>query len=219
MSRKIFWFFFFILFYASDSLASQLELEWQHYISEPGLKNQLQDYVFLSWDQKTDFDYGPLYFDSHVQMEYGLDKSDFFYLNIPELYFSYEYNFKKPLYSIESIELNVGRKIKAWNLADEYWEMGLWNPLSRWNPLHPVTSGLTGAFLTFMSLHWSVDFFLGALFFPNQEAQIIEKNGEIYSNSRWFYPLPGQVDTLNIDINYFTYSPIFLIFYFSPAIY
>jgi len=205
--KKFFWFFCFILFYAFHSLASQLELEWQHYISESSLKTQLQDYVFLRWDQKTDFNYGPLYFDSHFQMEYGLDKSDFFYFNIPELYFSYEYSFKKSRYSIESIELNVGRKIKAWNLADEYWEMGLWNPLSRWNPLHPVTSGLTGAFLTFMSSHWSVDFFLGALFFPNQEAQLIEKDGEIYSNSRWFYPLPDEVDQLNIGINYFIYSP------------
>ena len=222
MSKKIFCFFCFILFYAFNSLASQLELEWQHYISEPSLKTQLQDYVFLRWDQKTDFNYGALYFDSHVQMEYGLDRSDFFYFNIPELYFSYEYNFKKPFYSIESIELNVGRKIKDWNLADEYWEMGSWNPLSRWNPLHPVTSGLTGAFLTFMSSQWSVDFFLGALFFPNQEVQLIEKDGEIYSNSRWFYPLPDKAlpdraSELDIDINYFIYSPHIFDILFQPS--
>ncbi len=195
------------LFYVFGSSASQLELEWQHYTSSPSLKTQLRDYVFVRWDQQADFFYGPLYFDSQIQAEYALDRSKFRYFDIPELYIFYKYNFKQPVYRIESIELNMGRKIKSWSLADEYWNMGLWNSLNRWNPLHPAASGLTGAFLTLISSQWSIDFFLGALHLPHQEAQFIEENGETYSRSRWFYPLPNQVDPLNIDIRYFLRSP------------
>ena len=198
---------FFMLFYVFSSSASTVELEWQSYTSAPSLETQLKDYVFLKWDQKTDFYAGPFYFDSHIQAEYGLDRSEIFYFNIPELYFFYKYDLNKTLYYIESIELNVGRKIKVWSLADEYWDMGLWNSLSRWEPLHPVTNGLIGSFFTLKARQWSVDFFLGALYLPNQEAQFIERDGEAYSNSRWFSPLPNRVDTLNINIDYFTHSP------------
>ena len=158
------------MLYAFSSLASTLDLEWQHYVSSPRLKTQLKDYVFLKWDQKTDFYAGPFYIDTHIQAEYSLDRSELFYFNIPELYLFYKYELKNPFYSIESIELNVGRTIKAWSVADEYWDMGLWNPLSRWNPLHPVTNGLVGSVLTLSARQWSFDFLLGALYFPNQEA-------------------------------------------------
>lgn len=202
---------FCLLFYASSSLAFNsnaiLELEWQHYTSDPSLKTQMNDYISLKWDQKLDLYKGPFYFDAHVQAEYALDASKIFYFNVPELYFFYKYDLEKPLYNINSIELNVGRKIKEWSVADEYWDMGLWNPLSRWNPLHPETNGLIGSFLTVTSNQWSLDFFIGALYLPNQEPQIMEKDGTIYSRSRWFLPLPDQVDALGIDIRYLPHSP------------
>ena len=216
MSKK-FLLCFFMLFYVSGSSTGTLEWEWQHYTSKPSLKTQLIDYVFLKWDQKTDFYKGPFYFDSHIQAEYNFDRSEIFYFNIPELYFFYKYDMEKSFYFIDSIELNVGRKIKDWSLADEYWDMGLWNPLTRWNPLHPVTNGLTGAFLYLESSRWSVDVFLGALHLPGQEAQFIEKNGEAYSRSRWFFPLPDEVDQLNIDIDYFTRTPFIFDVLFQPS--
>ena len=88
---------FLALFYVFESLASTVQLKWQHYTSDPGLKTQLKDYVFVKWDQKTDFYKGPFYFDSRIQSEYNLDSSQLFYFNIPELYFSYKYNFQKPV--------------------------------------------------------------------------------------------------------------------------
>lgn len=201
---------FFVLFYAFGCLASTLEVEWQHYTSSPSLKTQLDDYVFLKWDQKTDFHKEPFYFNSHIQAEYALDRSEIFYFNIPELYLLYNYQLEKPLYSVNSIELVVGRKIKSWSLADEHWNMGSWNSLSRWNPLHPWTNGLIGSFLTLNASRWTLDFFVGALHLPNQEAQIIRKNSEISSSSRWFSVLPDQVDMRNhnyIDIHYLIQSP------------
>ena len=201
--------FFLLLLYAFNSSASTLKWKWQHYTSEPSLKTQLTDYVFLKWDQKTDFRTGPFYLDSHFQTEYALDRSKIFYFNAPELYFTYEYKLTKPIYSIHSIELSLGRKVKPWSLADEYWDMGLWNTLSLRNPLHPVTNGLFGSFLTLTAKQWSADFFVGALHLPNQGVQILEKDGEVYSNSRWFSPPYNQVMLKHdfIDIHYLIQSP------------
>ncbi len=207
MNRKFIFLLFLALFYPKLSLTSSLDMEWQHFISPPGLKNQLKDYAFLKWNQKNNWQAKPFRFNSHIQAEYALDRSRIFYFNVSELYFAYKYKMKKPLYFINSIELNVGRKIKIWSLADEYWDLGLWNPLNRWNPLHPQTDGLVGSLLTLKSHQWSVDFFLGALHLSAQEAQLVEENGELYSRSRWFSPLPNQIDTLNVDINYFIRTP------------
>ena len=201
---------FFFLFYCLKSTAGGLSLEWQHYLSAPSLESQKIDYIFFKGEKKKDWSKGPFYFDSHFQTEYSLNKDKTFRFNIPELYFSYKYKLKQPLYSIKSLTLDMGRKIKEWSLADEYWDMGLWNALSLWNPLHPATSGLIGSFLNLTAKQWSADLLLGALYLPHQETKLIRENGDIYSHSRWFSPLPNQVESLNIDIHYFTRAPFLL---------
>ena len=178
--KKIITFLF--LLYVCCGYANEARIEWQHYTSSPSIKEQLSDYLLFKWDQKKDFTKGPFYFDSHFQFEYSLDRSDFIYFNISELYLFYKYELEKPLYSVESIEFHLGRKIKNWSEGDEYWDLGLWNPLTRWNPLHPVTNGLVGSFLTLKAKRWESDFFIGALYLPSLEAKRIEEEREnLYS--------------------------------------
>ena len=201
------------IFYTFHSLASTFELEWQHYTSAPSLKTQVRDHVFLNWEQKTDFYKGPFYFDSHIQAKYALDRSGLVYFDIHELYFFYKYKLNQSSYFIESIELNIGRKIKHWSVGDKYWNMGLWNPINTWNPLHIVPSGITGSLLTLNSRRWSFDFFLGAIHLPSRGPQFKRKDGEAYSGSRWFVPLPDQVNVLgqtNMDVYYSTQKPFLL---------
>ena len=208
---------FCICFYAFNSLASTVELEWQHYTSAPILKTQGQDYALLKWDQEIDYQTSPFYFDSHFKVELSLDKSQFTYFTVPELYVSYRYDLKQPLYFIESIEGTLGRRIKNWSLADEYWDMSLWNFSSLWNPLHPVSEGLIGAFLTFNAHRWSVESFAGALYLPNQEIKILKKDGRLYSHSRWFFPTYRQVDRLKLNIDYSIDDPFIFDVLFQPS--
>ena len=193
---------FFMLFYAWCSFSNELKLEWQSYISSPSLKEQLSDYAFFKGDYKLDLIRGPFYFDSRFLMEYGLDSSEISYFNIPEMYIYYKYDLKKPLYLVHSIQFSLGRQARRWSIGDEYWDLGLWNPLLRWNPLHPVDNGLIGSFFTFTANQWESNFFVG-LHAPDQNVEIIEKEGRIYSRSRWFSPLPESVPSFNINrINY-----------------
>lgn len=195
-----------LLFWAVDSSAS-LGLEWQYYTSPPSSNIQARDYFFLEGEREFRFQRRSFSFHSHIQARYALGKSDFFYWNIPELSLHYRYDLKQFSHYVKFVEVYLGRKIKNWSEADGYWNMGLWNPLSRWNPLHPTSSGLSGSFLTLGSQNWSFDVFLGALYVPNQETKSVQEEGRIYSHSRWFSPLPDQVDVLNINIRYLSHTP------------
>ena len=200
-------FSFFALFCAFCASANTVKLEWQHYTSAPSIEERLSDYTFFKWDHKIDFKEGPFYFDSQFQLEYSLDRGKLFYFNAQELYLFYRYDLQQPLYSVKAIEVNVGRKARAWSAGDEYWDLGLWNPLNRWNPLHPSENGLIGSFFTFISDQWTADFFIGALYMPERGPQIVEEKGQIYSRSRWFAMLPSQVSAYNIDIQYSRDNP------------
>ena len=191
-------FIFFSLCFLCPAFGSDLKLEWQHYTSAPAFKSQMKDYLFLSWDQKTDFYTGSFYINMRFQTEYNLNQSQLFYFNLSELYLSYKYKFKSFPY-FDLIEFSLGRKAKDWSLADAYWGMGLWNSMNRWNPLHPKSNGLIGSFLTLQSKKWSFDFLLGGLYLPNKEPVFQYKNGKAYSSSRWFQPLPDQVDVFGLS--------------------
>lgn len=189
--NKKYIFLSFFLFYVFGSSASELQLEWQHYTSDPGTQDQLKNYIFLRWDQKMDIYKGPFHVDIHARMEHDIERSRSFYFDLPELSLSYVYGFQTFPY-INTIELHLGRKIKRWSLADEYWDMGLWNPLNRLNPLHPTSNGLIGSFLTVNSKRWSFDFFLSGIYLPNKEVPVKEKEGRAYSAHRWYNPLYDQ---------------------------
>ena len=193
---------FFILFCASYAFANEVKLEKQSFMTPPASKEQLSNYTLIKGDYALDFVKESFYFNSHVQVEYSLDKSDFFYYNIPELYFDYRYKLNKALYSIESIKVSLGRKAEDWSIGDTYWNLGLWNSLNRWNPLHPSNNGLIGSFFTFTSKQWESLFFIGAFYLPDQDIQVIQEGGRLYSRSRWFSMLSSQVNPFGIDIIY-----------------
>ena len=199
--------FFFMLICVPLAYANEVKLEWQHYTSPPGAKEQLSDYALFKGNYQFDFTKNSFYFDSHFQLEYGLDRSEFSYFNIPELYLDYKYDLERPLYSIRSVQVSLGRKAESWSFGDEYWDLGLWNPMNRWNPLHPSDNGLVGSFFTFKSDQWESNFFIGAVYLPDKEVQIIEKESSIYSRSRWFSMLSSQVRPFNINIYYSTDKP------------
>lgn len=208
MSKKITSILFTMFLAPSLAYANYAEFIWDHYSSPPSLKSQLSDYLMLKIDHKFPVSKKPFYFESRFQVEYNFDQSQIFHFNIPELYLSSNYYLKTPLFSIESLEIQLGRKIKTWSLGDKYWGLGLWNPLVRWNPLHPEISGLIGSFLTLKSSRWESDFFVGALYLPNLQPNFdTTKDGRSYTTSRWGSILPDKVSQYNIGIYYSPISP------------
>jgi len=83
-------------------------------------------------------------------------------------------------------EVTFGRKKEPWSQLDEDWQLGIWQPLFRWDYLRPESQGLTGFFLTWKAEGAEIGFFWSPLFLPEQgpSFQIVE--GRIDSRSPWF---------------------------------
>ena len=211
-------YYFLICLYSPWVFSSSAQLEWQHFTSKPSLKEQLSDYLLFKGEHLFDWEKEAFSFKSHFLMEYSFDRKDLFYFNSPELFFSYQYDFETPVYSINSIKVYLGRKINKWSEGDEYWKLGLWNPLLYWNNLHPITAGLMGSLIHFQSQQWQADFFIGALHLPHSQAKlIIEDNKTPYALSRWATILPTQVENYNLNIYYSTLNPVLSDFLFQQS--
>ncbi|MCY4321356.1 MAG: hypothetical protein OXC37_02990 [Bdellovibrionaceae bacterium] len=197
----------FFIFFMSYSYSNELKLEWQSYISPPSLNEQFSDYVFMKGNYQNSVKKEDFYFSSKFLFQYSLYNSKFFYFGIPEIYFNYKYFLENDFYSIKSIQVSLGRQVKNWSFGDQYWDLGLWNSLNRWNPLYPIDNGLIGSFFTFTSDWWESNFFIGAFYLPDQDIKFVIEDGHIYSQSRWSNVLPKKVEKLNTDIFYYNDAP------------
>ena len=211
MLKKI---IFLLFFYTYPSVANFLELEIEHYTSDPIISDQLKDYVFLKGDYDFDFEKRNFYFNSEFQFEHSIDFKKWLYFDAPQLFVSYKYDFEKVFYGLESIELSIGRKIQLWSEGDRYWGLGLWNPLILWNPLYPEEKGNIGSFITFNSKRWKTDFFIGAFHFPDSGPHFHIKNQKTYTHSRWGKILPKTVNPYGLDI-YYSLENLFLFDYIN----
>ncbi len=108
------------------------------------------------------------------------------YLNLRELYYSW---------LADSWSLSLGRKKLSLSQSDEFWQLGLWQPMFRANQLYPEQQGLVGAHLNWQNAGWSVNFSSSSIFVPDQTPQVEQRKDELVSDSSWFH-LP--YDSVNI---------------------
>ena len=182
-------------FRAFSNSFGEVELRGFHYISKPALPYQLGNYYSLYGNLDYEVEKEDLFFKANGLTEFFFDKSRQFYFTIPELYLSYNYDFKKR-WTLESIKVYVGRHIKEWSRADAYWELDTWNPLNFWEPLHPSPNGLIGAFLDISSKNWLLEFYVGGIHPPKVKPKLKKdpKTGKVISTSRWAVIPPETVD-------------------------
>ena len=205
MNRYFYIFLLCLSFQALSETPRVVELKGFHYLSEPGSSLQLKDYFSLYSNLNYETEKNNLFFKANGLGEFFFDKTQQFYFNIPEMYLSYDYDLKIKRF-VESIKVYVGRHIKTWSQADEYWELGTWNPLNLWDPVHPSQNGLVGAFLDVVSKNWILEFYVGGIHLPNVEPVLKndKKTGQILAPSRWKFPLyeTAIVRGIELDINY-----------------
>ncbi len=104
------------------------------------------------------------------------------YFDLPEAYLGTS-SLKKNV----PLEFQVGRKIQHWNLVDERWKMGIWQPRFRWDALRPENVGLIGLFLGVDRPLWRAHFYASPLFIPERGAPVnVNADGRIVSDSPWF---------------------------------
>jgi hypothetical protein len=114
-----------------------------------------------------------------------------FYFEAPELYAG------TPLASNVDFKVEVGRKLEHWNLLDERWQLGIWQPRFLWDYIHPEEVGLSGAYVTYESPVVRVVLFGSYLFIPERGVDITIQNGQLTSQSPFFVSPPSQATVLN----------------------
>lgn len=191
---------------------SQVYLKGEHFFPQLSDSTDRMNYTSLYFDLKEESRFRSILFKVDGITEVFLDKKPLIYFNLLSLFASYTYNFSSDaFFQIQSLEVTLGRRIYSWSQADNYWELGLWNSLSTWNPLTPSQTGLIGAFFDLQGQKWNFQFFAGGIYLPNQGVRIKLENDEnekpayFYSSSRWFAHVPRQVRTGDslFDIDYY----------------
>lgn len=82
--------------------------------------------------------------------------------------------------------LSVGRRLEAWSQLDRNWDLGLWEPLNRFDALRPIDQGLTGAFFEAGTGRAKAILFVSPIYIPEQGGSFSLQNGKFRSSSPWF---------------------------------
>ncbi len=115
------------------------------------------------------------------------------YIKIPQSY--YQINF------MEKARLVLGRRIYKWSYLDDYWMMGMVQPLFKWNMALPEKQGLTGIFLQFdLTDDIHLTLFSSYLFLPSQGPTYELVNGNVTSSNPWFIQPIRIINFLNQEI-------------------
>lgn len=83
-------------------------------------------------------------------------------------------------------EVSFGRMKESWSQLDESWELGLVQPLFRFDYLRPEQQGLTGMFVTWKGQNARFVLFGSYVYLPEQGPPFKLENGVISSASPWF---------------------------------
>lgn len=120
------------------------------------------------------------------------------YLNISEFYVQSRQNENEAYY--------IGRKRMLWNELDARWDLGVWEPLFKWNPLQPERQGLVGLFYQVDKPYYTLVLFASPLFLPDQGPSFEIENGSFVKGNPWFRRPPESIKIFSeataIDYNF-----------------
>jgi hypothetical protein len=117
--------------------------------------------------------------------QYAIGDSILSFLNIREIYFSYKIDDKS--------KMHLGRKLMNWSSLDTIWNLGVYQPQFKWNPLNPENQGLTGLFWNKNDGGFGLTLFASPLYIPDQGASYELKDGQFQGSNPWFQAPPQNI--------------------------
>jgi hypothetical protein len=101
------------------------------------------------------------------------------YLKAPQFYYR--------MGQEDQIHVTFGRARKRWSALDDFWNLGITQPIFTWNEAIPESQGLTGVFVNLpLSQNFSLTLFGSYLFIPSQGPTFELVNGQLTSSNPWF---------------------------------
>ncbi len=140
-------------------------------------------------------------FKINLTAQYAIGNSVLSYLNIREIYSTIKIDDKSVLH--------IGRKLQNWSALDTIWNLGVYQPQFKWNPLTPENQGLTGLFWNKNNSGFNLILFASPLYLPNQSASYELKDGQFQSSNPWFASPPQNIKFQNqlLPIDYVIDKP------------
>ncbi len=123
------------------------------------------------------------------------------YVDITNFYSFVErenYFHARDLYSFSEwpyFHLTLGRRKYVWNIGDEFWKQGLWQPRFRWNKIKSENQGLIGFFIDNLSTKGPLHFllFYSPFFIPETGPAFKIENQNLVSKNPWFSSPQNQL--------------------------
>jgi hypothetical protein len=123
------------------------------------------------------------------------------YVKAPQMYYRWG--------NRDQAHVTIGRALYDWSFSDEFWELGITQPLFTWNEARPETQGLTGLFVTLpvVPAIFEMTLFGSGLFIPSQGATYDLDDGSLRSSNPWFNEpveilnLAGEEAQLTYDVD------------------
>lgn len=167
-----------------SQVQTEMRLFSDSFISPTFEATQKTNYQFVGAQLKTDpFTEDSLKMDISGGVAMGAPLLN--YLNIGEFYIQSRQS--------ETQTFFFGRKRMLWNELDARWDMGVWEPLFKWNPLAPERQGLTGLFWQVDKPFYTLMLFASALYLPDQGPSFEIENGSFVKGNPWFRRPPESI--------------------------
>lgn len=173
---------------AEAQLTSELEIFSDSFISSSFGATSKTDYQFFAADLKTDpISSDPLRIDISGAVALGAPLLN--YMNLSELYTTQDLNSNQ--------KITIGRAKFLWSELDARWELGVWEPVFKWNPLSPERQGLSGLFWQAEKSGFELTLFASPLFLPDQGPSFDLDNGRFVKSNPWFRRPPESIRIFN----------------------
>lgn len=162
-----------------------LSLSRSSYLSESPTLNQRGDFSYVGADLQQSIISDDSKFVLKANGLFAPGSKTEKYYAVPELY--YQFGSQDPENTSQKMKVSLGRKVETWSNFDDQWKLGLWQPLARWDYIHPETQGLVGMFFDLkVNQLIRVTAVYTPLFVPDQGPGFDLKNGKFESDNRWF---------------------------------
>lgn len=170
--------------FAQAQVQTEMRLFSDSFISPDFEATQKTNYQFVGAQLKTDsFTSDPLKMDISGGVALGAPLLN--YLNISEFYVQNRQNETESFY--------LGRKRMLWSELDARWDLGVWEPLFKWNPLSPEHQGLTGIFWQADKPFYTLMLFASPFYVPDQGPSFEIENGSFVRGNPWFRRPPESI--------------------------
>lgn len=171
-------------FFAEARVASQMTLFSDSYISPAYEATLGTSFNYMGMSLKSDeFSDEKLRLDVNGAISFEEPLLNF--LNVSELYYTTEINQNERLW--------LGRKKYLWSELDAQWNMSVWEPVFKWNPLTAQRQGLSGLYWQVERPDWSLTIFASALYIPDQGPSFLIEDGQFLKGNPWFQNPPDSI--------------------------